>query len=272
MTNPDERRNQQRTRGDGGLVNLGDVLQDRISRSPLDCHNLPPIPEQEYGCAQCHDAHFLHQTHPNGTVNYAANVIPCDCQLLRIEQERKAHLMKMCELPKGSEDLTFEGFKQIPGTEEAYAAAYEVSQCKVNGLKWLTLVSPPDRGKTHLAVAACRERIRQAEPALYRFIPNLLRELRKGYDDHDYDEQFTRLCEMPLLVLDDLGTENSTPWVQEQLDSIIDHRYVRRLPLIITTNLSADQLAPRIRSRIQRATPWGKVVTVQSPEYRTVRE
>ncbi len=186
-------------------------------------------------------------------------------------KQRKARLMEFCELPAGTESLTFENFNQIPGTEEAYAAALDLARGGAKALLWLTLVAPPDRGKTHLAIAACRQRVDQTEPALYRFVPDLLRELRKGYDNHEYDERFERYCEVPLLVLDDLGAENQTPWVQEQIDSIIDHRYVRRLPLIITTNLRADQLAPRVRSRIQRAT-WGKVVTVTSGEYRLEKQ
>ncbi len=246
-------------------------IRGNLRNRGLDTENLVPLPPEEYACTACRDGGFVHQKHLSGATNYGVPVVPCDCQLFRIEQQRKARLMEFCELPAGTESLTFENFNQIPGTEEAYAAALDLARGGAKALLWLTLVAPPDRGKTHLAIAACRQRVDQTEPALYRFVPDLLRELRKGYDNHEYDERFERYCEVPLLVLDDLGAENQTPWVQEQIDSIIDHRYVRRLPLIITTNLRADQLAPRVRSRIQRAT-WGKVVTVTSGEYRLEKQ
>jgi DNA replication protein DnaC len=53
-----------------------------------------------------------------------------------------------------------------------------------------------------------------------------------------------------LLVLDDLGTESATPWAREKLYQIINHRYVAKLPTVITTSVSPDDLDPRIRTRI----------------------
>jgi DNA replication protein DnaC len=54
---------------------------------------------------------------------------------------------------------------------------------------------------------------------------------------------------VPLLVLDDLGAEKTTEWVQSVIYEIIDHRYNEYLPLIITTNLKAGELAEKLGSR-----------------------
>ena len=54
-----------------------------------------------------------------------------------------------------------------------------------------------------------------------------------------------------LLVLDDLGTENATPWATEKLFQIINYRYNQRRPTIITTNRDFDRMDPRIASRIK---------------------
>ncbi len=97
----------------------------------------------------------------------------------------------------------------------------------------------------------------------------MLHELRRGFareGDTSYDARFDFFCNVPLLVLDDLGVESATPWVLEHLDTIVDYRAIRHLPLIITTNKSAPALSPRIRSRVQRV-PFGKVVTITSGEY-----
>ncbi|MBM3121729.1 MAG: ATP-binding protein, partial [Chloroflexi bacterium] len=53
-----------------------------------------------------------------------------------------------------------------------------------------------------------------------------------------------------LLVLDDLGTQASTPWAVEKLYQLLNHRYNATLPTVITTNLSLDDLDARLRSRI----------------------
>jgi DNA replication protein DnaC len=51
-------------------------------------------------------------------------------------------------------------------------------------------------------------------------------------------------------AFDDRGTESATPWAREKLYQIINHRYVAKLPTVITTSVSPDDLDPRIRTRI----------------------
>ena len=48
-----------------------------------------------------------------------------------------------------------------------------------------------------------------------------------------------------LLVLDDLGKEKPSEWVEETLYEIINARYVRRLPVIITTNVGLKAVETR---------------------------
>ena len=92
-------------------------------------------------------------------------------------------------------------------------------------------------------------------------------ELRSGFNDkeNDYDRRFEMFLNVPLLVLDDLGTENPTPFVQEKLDTIIDYRLMHDLSLVVTTNLSLSQLPERIASRLRRG---GEIVTISGPEHR----
>jgi DNA replication protein DnaC len=56
--------------------------------------------------------------------------------------------------------------------------------------------------------------------------------------------------EVDLLILDDLGTQNPTPWTGEKLFQLINHRYNNHLDTIITTNLSLDDMENRISSRL----------------------
>ena len=56
----------------------------------------------------------------------------------------------------------------------------------------------------------------------------------------------------PVLILDDLGTQNGTPWAQEKLFQILNHRYNAQLPTVVTTNLSIDRLDERLRMRLTR--------------------
>jgi DNA replication protein DnaC len=83
--------------------------------------------------------------------------------------------------------------------------------------------------------------------------PDLLDHLRATYSPQSeisYDTLFEQLRTTPLLILDDLGTQSSTPWAQEKLFQLLNHRYNAQLPTVITTNQRLDDLEPRLRSRL----------------------
>ncbi len=112
-------------------------------------------------------------------------------------------------------------------------------------------------GKTHLAVAVMQEIIRRKRvPSLFVTIPELLDNLRGAYNDpaRDLDEWMDAVKNADLLVLDDLGSEKATTWVQERLFVIVNHRYREALPTIFTSNIGPEalpsQLGQRTASRI----------------------
>ncbi|MFQ5988147.1 MAG: DNA replication protein DnaC, partial [Dehalococcoidia bacterium] len=71
-----------------------------------------------------------------------------------------------------------------------------------------------------------------------------------------------------LLILDDFGEQSSTPWAQEKLYQLINHRYNDRLPTVITTCLPLENMETRIGSRL--ADPrLISVVNIMAPDYRS---
>jgi DNA replication protein DnaC len=54
----------------------------------------------------------------------------------------------------------------------------------------------------------------------------------------------------PILILDDLGTQSGSPWAQEKLFQLLNHRSNSQLPTVVTTNLSIDRLDERLRMRL----------------------
>ena len=101
-------------------------------------------------------------------------------------------------------------------------------------------------------------------------VPDLLDHLRAAFAPGtitSFDQRFEDTRTASVLVLDDLGTENATPWAREKLFQIIDYRYVARLPTIITTNWDAE-VDPRIKSRIFDLAR-SSVEEILAPSYRT---
>lgn len=132
----------------------------------------------------------------------------------------------------------------------------------------LYLTGPVGTGKTHTAWMTVtnwcyetRTRPRpgviddwgtaSAPPLIFTRMTDLLDDLRPG----DHARTAVRNCQnTQLLVIDDLGAEKASEWTQERLYSVIDERYSRRMPLIVTGNLPpskvADQTGERVASRL----------------------
>jgi DNA replication protein DnaC len=105
---------------------------------------------------------------------------------------------------------------------------------------------------------------------LFTIIPDLLDHLRATFGPQStvaYDERFELVRNVPLLILDDLGTESATPWAREKLYQLINHRYNERLATVITTNLKPEAIEPRIYSRLCDP-DCGVLVTIKAQDYR----
>ena len=169
-------------------------------------------------------------------------------------------------------DKSFKGFDgKIRGADKALAEAKKFAR---DPRGWLVLVGGVGRGKTHLAAAIANEVLAGGSPCLFTVVPELLDHLRSTFapgSDIRYDELFEQVKIVPLLVLDDLGTENATPWAEEKLYQIINYRYNNRLPTVITTNRSLGSIDPRIASRMQDHS-LAVVVIIEGDDYRVQGE
>jgi DNA replication protein DnaC len=225
----------------------------------------------DFSCPVCRDAHFVHPVDEAGKCDYS-QVMPCRCVRAEIERKRLRNLLQYCELPVGTDHMTFDKFRKSPELQDAYDLAFDLAEG--SDVTWLTLMAGTGRGKTHLAIAVCRRWLHHGIPAKYAYVPLLFDELRRGFredGDRSYESRFDRFLNVPLLVLDDLGTENSTPWVQEKLDIIFDYRLVHGLSLVVTTNIPFDELPFRIRGRLDRL-PSSRVVHIDAPEFNYKKE
>lgn len=199
----------------------------------------------------------------------------CECSRDKARQLAMQRLEQVSNLG-AFQNLTFESFKLSGRTgttdpnktlEVAYNSARNFAE-HLNG--WLLLQGGYGTGKTHLAAAVANFVLSLNLPVLFLTVPDLLDWLRATYEageDESYSERFEEIRNVHLLVLDDLGTQNATPWACEKLYQIINHRYSLKLPTLVTTNQDLNEIDPRIASRLQDRELVSKV-QINASDYR----
>ncbi|HEV2844785.1 MAG TPA: ATP-binding protein [Thermoanaerobaculia bacterium] len=113
----------------------------------------------------------------------------------------------------------------------------------------LLFIGPPGVGKTHLAVGVLRALIERWR-VHGRFVEftSLIHQIQSTFDPSSPESKrqiLDPLADAELLVLDELGAQQPTPWVRDLLYLIINSRYTRRLPTLFTTNYRLDDVAPQ---------------------------
>ena len=116
--------------------------------------------------------------------------------------------------------------------------------------KGLWLEGDVGTGKTTLAMLVSKAALDAGRTVAIYSLPRLLSLLRESMDSEGGLVDFLdRLGAVDLLHIDDLGAENRTEWVLEQLYSIVNARYEAERAIVATTNLMPDALAEHLGAR-----------------------
>ena len=106
--------------------------------------------------------------------------------------------------------------------------------------KGLLLYGSVGTGKTFISACIANALIEEGRSCLVTNFARLVNTISGMYDGKQ--EYIDGLNQFDLLVIDDLASERDTEYMGEIVQNIIDSRYRSNLPLIITTNLTSDEL------------------------------
>ncbi len=222
-------------------------------------------------CKNCHTPRQARYVLPDGNV-YMPD-IQCQCQK---EQFKKQQEEKKQEgLRQNVERLKNEGFSDAKlyeynfsndngiNPEMRYAHIYVDNWSKMyesgNGL---LLWGNVGTGKSFFAGCIANALMEQGVSVLMTNFARILNELTDGYSEKR-KRYLQELNHYKLLIIDDLGIERNSEFSQEQIFNVIDSRYLSKKPMIVTTNLTLDEL--KHPNDIKRARIYDRILEMCVP-------
>ena len=218
---------------------------------------VPQNSEDYYGtdgllyCGKCHtpkEAFFA-----NDIVLMGKNKHPIECACQRIEREKQdaairqqkhINLVRRLKADEFSDPAmlgwTFENDNgRSPQMHHAHRYVEQWQAMRSENLG-LLLWGGVGTGKSFLAGCIANALIEQEVPVRMTNFARILNELNSSFSGRN--GVVDKLCRYPLLIIDDFGMERGTEYALEQIYNIVDSRYRSQRPLIVTTNLTLDEI------------------------------
>ena len=181
------------------------------------------------------------------------NKHPVECSCQRIERTKQEALIKQQKHSDLVRRLKAEGFSdpamldwtfendngRSPQMHHArcYVEQWQAMRSENLGL---LLWGGVGTGKSFLAGYIANALMEQEVPVRMTNFARILNELNSSFSGRN--DIVDKLCRYPLLIIDDFGMERGTEYALEQIYNIVDSRYRSRKPLIVTTNLTLDEI------------------------------
>lgn len=197
-----------------------------------------------------------------GDSGYLSDGSPCRCLLAYYAEEQNRRLSRLLDLGSQSFDTfsldwygaqTWEAYGRSPRenmeTIRAICAGYARTFSPHSGN--LLFTGAPGLGKTFLSACIAREVSRRGFSVVYDTAAHIFQQFENGKfgrgdpGDGDPEREIERCLRCDLLILDDLGTEMLTSFVQSAFYRIVNERLLGRRSTVLSTNLSTPELGRR---------------------------
>lgn len=213
----------------------------------LKANSIPvSIYEPEWDCPRCQDRGFV------------TPGILCECY----KKDKRDAIFQKSGISGNMETKTFDNF-DVSFYQDVKGMLLKVERCRdfahkvVNGEKQnnLFFTGAVGRGKTHLSLAIANLILKQGGTVIYKRIDDLLDIIReykfnRENDESDKNLQLDYFKKVDLLIIDDLGAENVTPFAQNQIRILIEDRNNFNKPWIINSNLNINELQDYYGQRV----------------------
>ena len=172
---------------------------------------------------------------------------PCKYMAEKNKQNKNKNLIKTLYLPTKILEAKIEDYDvNTESRKKIFAKINEfISKTRNNEYaKGLYLYGTFSIGKTYTLACIANELARNNIESLLIYFPDLVTDLKNAINDNNrYESLINMLKSIPVLMLDDLGSENMTPWVRDEiLGPVINYRLLENKPLFISSNIKPTDL------------------------------
>ena len=226
------------------------ILEQSVSSIPENAEDYYGMDGLLY-CGKCHtprEAFFA-----KGVALMGKNNHPIECSCQRIERAKQEALISQQKHSDLVRRLKAEGFSdpamldwkfendngRSPQMHYAHRYVEQWQTMRAEDLG-LFLWGGVGTGKSFLAGCIVNALMEQEVPVRMTSFARILNELNSSFSGRN--EVVDKLCRYPLLIIDDFGMERGTEYALEQIYNIVDSRYRSRKPLIVTTNLTLNEI------------------------------
>lgn len=264
-----------------------------ILSNGLEAESYQPPPPEPVSCEYCGAArHFKGQVSRYSVdITWNEHPEPCTCaKALAIQEREEARKRRDDENSKHREKIakiledtyisgrlinkTFDTFQITTNNKVAAHAARQYADTfdgmlpstgrPEPGRNGLLIAGTVGTGKTHLAAAIANQLMHQGTPVICMTMIDLLERIKRTFSGigsrGDESSVLSLYKTVPLLIIDDIGKEPPTEWAVSTIYNIINGRYEKCLPIIITTNYDAEAMIERLTPRESRDTIYGQAV------------
>ncbi len=169
----------------------------------------------------------------------------CKYEQKRLKEESHMQYMKCYEIPK---EIRNAKMKDIyTDDENRYEAIKAINHFlkEYPDCKGIYLYGSFGSGKTYLLSALFHEFANRKIKSTIVFWPDYLRDLKNSFtgDKDEFKNKYNAVMKSPLLLIDDIGAENTTAWGRDEIFCpIMQYRMQEKLPTFFTSNLDLKAL------------------------------
>jgi primosomal protein DnaI len=182
----------------------------------------------------------------------------CPFALKRYKDATKQDYIDALYMPKMIQNATLEDFDFTKGENRTLIhnrlTSFVTKYLKGEPVKGLYLHGPYQQGKTYCLAALANELSARQVHVLIAYYPDLVREFKSRINDNSVEELVSRLKQVDVLMLDDIGGESGSNWIRDEvLGPILQYRLLDYKPTFFSSNLTQKELTSVLISNSQQA-------------------